>query len=90
MKTYVKSINVKSCDFKRKESESLLPCLKCKEECKGADCDMLQKWVKKCDEYAVEWDVSRNGLEMTRIICKTIIWVAMICSFVYIAIRVFK
>ena len=90
MKTYVKSISVKASDLKRKGSESALPCIKCKEECKGATCDALQESLKQFDEYAVEWDVFHDGLEITRVVCKTAIWLALIGSLFYIAIRVCK
>ena len=90
MKTYVKSISVKTSDLKRKGSEPTLPCIKCKEECKGAICDTLQESLKKFDEYAVEWDVFHDGLEMARVVCKTAIWLALIGSLFYIAIRVCK
>lgn len=90
MKTYVKSISVKASDLMRKDSESTLPCKKCKEECKVATCDVLQAWVNRCDKYAVEWDICHDGLEVSRMICKTVIWLAFVCAFTYIAIKVFK
>lgn len=90
MKTYVKSISVKASDLKRKGSEPTLPCIKCKEECNVTTCDVLQTWVNRFDEYAVERDICHDGLEITRIICKSAIWLAFICSFTYISIKVFK
>lgn len=89
MKTYVKSISVKVSDLNRQGSDPN-PLRNSKKECSKPICDAVQASLKKFNEYAVEWDICHDGLEISRMICKTVIWLALIGAFTYIAIRVCK
>ena len=91
MKTYAKSIKWKQPCIGGGAGDDSSPCKKCKEEpCQGKTCRTLQQWQDRVHEYAIEWEVCHEGLEIARIVSKAIIWLAMIGSMVFVVLKLCK
>lgn len=81
MKTYVKSIRWKRTHDRNDKNTDHTPCINCHKpfkECEGVDCASLKDWLRGMDEATVEWEADYSSLKITRMICRTIVWIALI------------
>ena len=85
MKTYVKSIRYTRTSDKTNNGKEPLPCVGCAEKCQAADCEKFKNWLRGMDETSVEWEVWHDGLVMTRMVCRTVVWLAFVALLWYVA-----
>lgn len=67
------------------------------ESCKSddVDCQLCSgKTIHKCllnaEDGSVEWEISHDSVVVTRMICRTLIWLTLIGLLFYIAMKWFK
>lgn len=88
MKTYVKSIRWKRTHDGNDKNAGHTPCINCHKpfkECEGVDCASLKDWLRGMDEATVEWEADYSSLKITRMICRTLVWAALISLLVLVA-----
>ena len=89
MKRYIKSV--------RWSGASNPPFKPADESCKsdGADSQLcIEETIHKCllnaEDGSVEWEINHNTVVVTKMICRTLVWLALIGLLVYTAMKWFK
>ena len=62
------------------------PCLNCaQKECLGLKCTELYGWLKTNESVSLEWEQSQGVIMLARIICRTVLWLAIVAAAFVIA-----
>lgn len=62
------------------------PCLNCvQKECSGLECKELCEWLKTNESVSVEWEQGQGVIILARIICRTVVWIAIVSAVFVIA-----
>ena len=90
MKTYLKTIRWKQTHDRNDKNADRTPCINCKKalkECEGVDCASLKNWLRGMDEATVEWEADYSCLKIARMICRTIVWIALVLLLGFVACK---
>ena len=92
MKIFLKSLVIKRGYSKSddKKCEDSIPHLKFESKDSKVDLVELNGILDKANEISVEWETCRDRLVISRIVCRTVVWLAVVALLWYVAAKFIK